>query len=629
MAYTIFMKHLRFNPKNPGWAGRDRFILSNGHASALLYSIMHLTGYDDLSLDELRNFRQLGSKTPGHPENHLTRGVEVSTGPLGQGLSNAVGMAIGEAHLAARFNREGLPPLFDGFVYVICGDGCHQEGITGEAASLAGHLQLGRLIVLYDDNKITIDGSTDLSFTEDVGKRYEAYGWQVLRVDDGDNDVAAIDAAIVEAKQELSKPSLIVVRTTIGYGSKKQATADVHGSPLALDDIASIKAKFGLDPSQSFHVPEQVRAHYAERVGRGAALEQAWNEVFDRYAAAHPDLAAELRRRLGGELPAELYERIAAIPVDTKNNSTRKMSSTTLNVIAPWLPELVGGSADLTPSTLTSLNCSHDFQPASRDGRYLRFGVREHAMCAVANGLAAYGGFIPFASTFLNFVGYALGAIRLSSLSHFRVIYVMTHDSIGLGEDGPTHQPVETLASLRAMPNHYVWRPANQFEVSAAYIAAIREQHAPSTLALTRQDLEPLPRSSVDDALRGGYIAYEPANPPQAVFVATGSEVSLAVKAALLLQDSLRVRVVSLPCWEVFQAQSLAYQQEILPALPTLSVEAAAVHGWERFAHAHIGMHTFGVSAPASVAFKHLGFTPEALAEKIQKLVNADRKSVV
>lgn len=624
MAYTIFSRHLRCNPSNPTWLNRDRFVLSNGHASALLYSLLHLTGYA-VSLDDLKQFRQVGSITPGHPENHLTPGVETTTGPLGQGFANAVGLAIASTHLAALYNRPDLPaPLIDNHVYVIMGDGCHQEGITGEAASLAGHLKLGQLIVLYDDNDITIDGPTSLSFSEDVGRRYEAYGWHVQRVAHGDDDVEAIDQAIIAAKAERSRPSLIVVKTTIGFGSKKQGTKDVHGSPLAPDDIAAIKTKFGLDATKSFFVPDHVRARFSH-LEKGQRLEQEWQQLLDQYAAAHPALIADFRRRQAGQLPEGLLQAIEHIPIDAVPNSTRKMSGTTLNVIAPLLPELIGGSADLTPSTLTSLTCSHDFQPHSPDGRYLRFGVREHAMCAVANGLAAYGAIIPFASTFFSFVGYALGAIRLSSLSHLRVIYVMTHDSIGVGEDGPTHQPIETLASLRALPNHYVWRPANQAEVSAAYIAALSHAAAPTTIAFTRQDLEPLPLASVSAALRGGYVVFhnqEDTAPVQATLVATGSEVALAVKAARQLAATLSVRVVSLPCWETFQAQDISYQKEVLPAVPTLSVEAASILGWERFAHAHIGMTTFGASGPPSQLFVHFGFTPENVAAKLQKLVS-------
>lgn len=623
MAYTVFSRHLRCNPKNPHWINRDRFVLSNGHASALLYSLLHLSGYD-ISLDDLKHFRQVGSITPGHPENHLTPGVETTTGPLGQGFANAVGLAIAQTHLAALFNRPDLPhPLIDNYIYVIMGDGCHQEGITGEAASLAGHLKLGKLVVLYDDNDITIDGPTSLSFTEDVGRRYEAYGWQVLRVANGDDDIEAIDQAIITAKQDLSRPSIILVKTTIGYGSKKQGTHEVHGSPLAVDDIAAIKTKFGLDPTKSFYVPDHVRARFSH-VEKGQHLEQAWQSLLDQYAERYPDLIADLRRRLSGQLPQGLIDAIQNIPVDTINNSTRKMSATALNVIAPLLPELIGGSADLTPSTLTSLRCSHDFQAATPDGRYLRFGVREHAMCAIANGLAAYGAVIPFASTFFSFVGYALGAIRLSSLSHLRVIYVMTHDSIGVGEDGPTHQPIETLASLRSLPNHYVWRPANQSEVSAAYIAAISNASAPTTIAFTRQDLEPLPIASVEAALRGGYVVFhnqEDGRPIQATLVATGSEVPLAVKAARQLAGTLSVQVVSLPCWQIFQAQDISYQKQVLPAVPTLSVEAASILGWERFAHAHIGMTTFGASGPPSQLFVHYGFTPENVAAKLQKLL--------
>jgi transketolase len=621
MLYVLWSRHLRVDPSAPQWPNRDRFVLSNGHVSALLYSMLHLSGYEDMPLDELRHFRQLGSKTPGHPERGESGGVEVTTGPLGQGMSNAVGMAIAQSNLEAQFGAD----LFDSNTYAVVGDGCLQEGVTSEAASLAGHLKLGKLIVLYDDNLITIDGDTSLSFTEDVGKRFEAYGWQVLSVADGNADLAAIDAAIDEAKRDGERPTLIKVRTTIGLGAAKQGTSAVHGSPLAADDLANVKRLYGMDPDATFAVGDDVRARFAERVAqRGAAARAAWRERLANADEAH---VAEIERRFDGALPDDWRDALPgfAEPADAKVDATRKMSGVALNALAPSLPELVGGSADLTPSNCTWLECSHDYQPASRDGRYIRFGVREHAMSAIANGIAAYGGFVPYCATFLNFFGYALGAIRLAALSKLRVIYIGTHDSIGLGEDGPTHQPQEMLASLRAMPNMDVWRPASLNEVSAAYATALQKD-GPSSICLTRQNVSVLPRGSVDDAERGGYVAHQHDDgaPPAITLVATGSEVGLCVDAANALHardGAPNVRVVSLPCIEAFLRQPSDYRNEVLPAVPTLSVEAAATAGWASFAHAQLGIDTFGASAPAADVYAHFGLVPDAVADKAALLL--------
>eukprot|EP01050_Picozoa_sp_SAG11_P022912 SAG11_NODE_4456_length_1889_cov_1.653631_1_plen_504_part_10 len=469
MAHTLWGGVMKYNPKDPAWPNRDRFILSNGHACALQYAMLHLTGYE-LSMDDLQAFRQIDSLTPGHPENFATPGVEVSTGPLGQGLSNAVGMAMAETHLAAVFNKEGFP-IIDHSTYVICGDGCLQEGITSEACSLAGHWKLGKLIVLYDDNKIQIDGSTDLAFTEDVKMRYEAYGWQVIELPDG-TDLAAIKAAVAEAQAETSKPSMIKIRTRIGEGApNKVGSHKVHGAPLGGDEMAAMKAALGL-PAEAFAVAPEVAEFYAGAGAAAASQAEEWAALLAKYVAAFPDEGAALQRILAGELPAGWEGAISSYEVGMKK-ATRQWSEMVLNEVGPVIPELIGGSADLTPSNLTYLKDSFDYQADSPGGRYIRFGVREHAMAAICNGIAAHGGLVPYCATFLNFIGYALGAVRLSALSRFRVLYIMTHDSIGLGEDGPTHQPVEMLQSLRTMPNLYTFRPGDGNEVAGCYLQAL------------------------------------------------------------------------------------------------------------------------------------------------------------
>lgn len=618
MAHLLWTEFLKFNPNNPRWVNRDRFVLSNGHACALLYSMLHLTGYD-VAIDDLKKFRKVGSKTPGHPESFETPGVEVTTGPLGQGLSNAVGMAIGERHLAARYNKEGFP-VIDNHVYVFCGDGCLQEGVTSEASSLAGHLGLGNLTVLYDDNLITIDGETHLSFTEDVKLRYEAYGWHVQEVADGNHDLDAIRRAIEVAKKVTDKPSLIKVRTTIGFGSKKEGTEGVHGSPLGDEDLANVKKKLGLDPALKFQIPDEVREFYGKFAGKGEELQKQWEELFEAYAQKYPELAAEFRRRIAGDLP-EGWENV--LPLNKPGGAeeaTRKSSGVCLNKLAELLPEIVGGSADLNPSTLTYLTCSKDFQKESPEGRNIRFGVREHGMAAICNGLAAYGGFIPFGATFLNFIGYALGAVTLSALSHLQVFYIMTHDSIGLGEDGPTHQPVEKFVVCRTTPNLQFIRPADVTETAAAYIAGIRKKLGPTVFALSRQNLPPLKGSSVEGALKGAYVLQEPEGDakPDIIFVSTGSEVSIAVQAADSIKDK-KVRVVSMPSWELFEDQTHEYKSSVfLPGVPVISLEAGSTLGWDRYAHASIGVDRFGVSGPYKDVYKYLGITAEHLVEKAQ-----------
>uniref|UniRef100_M4BD13 transketolase n=1 Tax=Hyaloperonospora arabidopsidis (strain Emoy2) TaxID=559515 RepID=M4BD13_HYAAE len=627
MAHVLFGKTMKFNPKNPKWTNRDRFVLSNGHACALQYSMLHLTGYD-LSIDDLKQFRQIGSKAPGHPENFCTPGVEVSTGPLGQGISNAVGLAIAEKHLAAEFNKDGLD-IVDHFTYVICGDGCLQEGVSSETSSLAGHLGLGKLIVLYDDNRITIDGSTSLSFTEDVQQRYEAYGWHVQSVEEGNFDHAAIEKAVEAAKAVTDKPSLIKIHTTIGFGSNIENTHSVHGAPLKPEDLAATKEKFGLKGTESFFVPEQVKKFY-DKTELGADLENQWNELFAKYAEAHPKDAAEFTRRMEGKLPKDWKKDMPKYTPDDAVKATRQYSEIALNAVATALPELVGGSADLTPSNLTLLSMSGDFQKDTPIGRYIRYGVREHGMAAISNGIFAHGGLRPFCATFYNFIGYALGAVRLSALSRFGVIYVATHDSIFLGEDGPTHQPIEMNASLRAMPNMYVYRPADGNETVGAYIAAVENQHKTSVLALTRQGLPNLANSTAEAVTKGAYVVANVANgaeveslesEPDLVLVASGSEVSLSIDAAKLLTGH-KVRVVSMPCRDLFDEQPIEYKKEVFgEGIPSMSVEAAATFGWSTYSHSQFGLDRFGTSATIAQLKKQFGFNPDAVADEARKLL--------
>ncbi|KAJ3288115.1 Transketolase [Borealophlyctis nickersoniae] len=627
MAHVLFSKFITANPKNPKWVNRDRFVLSNGHACALLYIMLHLVGHN-ISMDDLKSFRQLNSKCPGHPEaNHGVEGIEVSTGPLGQGISNAVGLAIGEAHLAATFNRPGFE-IINNYTYCILGDGCMQEGVQAEAASLAGHLKLGKLIALYDDNHIQIDGDTALGFTEDVLKRYEAYGWHVQQVKDGDNDLAGLATAIETAKKVTDKPSLIKVRTTIGFGSKNEGEEKVHGAPLGEADIVNVKTKFGFNPEQKFYIPDEVRQFYSKVSEKGEQANAAWNELFAKYEQQHADLAADLKRRLSRKLPVGVKELLPTYTPSDPPVATRKLSETLLNKIAPALPELIGGSADLTASNLTRWKGAEDFQApdtglGSYAGRYIRFGVREHAMAAICNGIEAYGGSIPFGATFFNFISYALGAVRLSALSKHHVLYIMTHDSIGLGEDGPTHQPIETAASIRALPNMLLIRPADGNETSGAYLAALENNTRPSTLVLTRQNLPHLAGSSIEKTLKGGYVLQEVEGKADVTLVGTGSEVSLAVDtAALLGKEGIKARVVSLPCWELFDEQSLEYRESVLKAgVPTLSVEAMSTFGWGKYAHASVGIDTFGASAPAKELFKKFGLVPDQVADKAKKLI--------
>ncbi|KAK4509259.1 uncharacterized protein ATC70_007609 [Mucor velutinosus] len=630
MAHVLFNKFMTYNPKNPKFINRDRFVLSNGHGCALQYIMLHIAGYD-VSLEDLKQFRQLDSKTPGHPEVNDTPGIEVTTGPLGQGISNAVGLAAAEAHYAATFNRPGYE-LFNNHTYVILGDGCLQEGVSAEAISLAGHWKLGKLVALYDDNKITIDGSTEVSFTEDVIQRFESCGWHTVIVGDGDSDFASIEKAIEEAKSVTDKPSLIKVKTTIGYGSLNQGEEKVHGSPLSDDDIKQVKQKFGFNPEEKYVVPQEVYDLYNARAEQGAKAEEAWNALFAKYKAEFPQEGAEIERRFSGKLP-EGWEK--ALPRFTPADAavaTRKLSEGVLTALSEVIPELLGGSADLTGSNLTRWKKAVDFQHPSTNlgdysGRYFRYGVREHGMFAIMNGLAAFGGNIPFGGTFLNFLTYGWGAARLSALSHLRVIYVMTHDSIGLGEDGPTHQPIETLVLTRATPNMLTFRPADGNEVSGTYLVAIEDQHRPSVIALSRQNLPQLEGSSIEAVRRGAYVLQDAEN-AQLILVATGSEVSLAVDAAKeLAAQGIATRVVSMPCSELYDEQPEEYKKSVLsPGIPIVSIEALGVTGWERYSHAQVGMRSFGASAPIKQLYNKFDITVEATVAKSKKVIEYYQK---
>ncbi|OXV08775.1 hypothetical protein Egran_03462 [Elaphomyces granulatus] len=626
-AHVLFNKFMNFNPKNPKWLNRDRFVLSNGHGCMLQYALLHLFGYA-LSMDDLKSFRQIDSITPGHPESHDTPGIEVTTGPLGQGFSNAVGLAMAQAHTAAIFNKSGYD-LINNYTYCIFGDGCAMEGIASEAASTAGHLQLGNLICIYDDNHISIDGDTKIAFTEDVLKRFEAYGWHTLWVQDGDHDLQGIEEAIQKAKDIKDRPSVIKVTTTIGFGSKLQGTGGVHGNPLKTDDAQNVKKSFGFDPDKSFVVPQEVYDLYGKHSSEGAAKEAEWNALLGKYAAEHKAEYDDLIRRQSGKLPEGWEKNLPTYKPTDPAVASRKLSEAVLEKIHNAIPELLSGSADLTGSNNTRWKNAVDFQPpvlniGDWSGRYIRYGVREHAMGAIMNGLAAYGTVIPAGGTFLNFVSYAAGAVRLSALSRVRVIHVATHDSIGLGEDGPTHQPIETLTHFRALPNCMVWRPADGNETSAAYYSALTAQHTPTIMALTRQNLPHLQHSTVEDALKGGYVAEEAKN-ADITIVSTGSEVGICIEAAAYLKKNHNVtaRVVSMPCWEVFDAQPQNYRLQVFPdGIPCLSVEVLSPMGWERYSHEQFGMNRFGASGPYKEVYKKFGFTPEGISERAITTIN-------
>ncbi|MBN2841913.1 MAG: transketolase [Sedimentisphaerales bacterium] len=625
-AYLLWSKVMKHNPANPDWVNRDRFILSAGHGSMLIYSLLHLTGYD-LSIDDLKNFRQIGSKTPGHPEFGHTPGVEVTTGPLGQGIANGVGMAIAQQYLAATFNQEGFD-LFDFNTFVICGDGCLQEGISSEAASLAGHLGLGKLIVLYDDNGITIDGETDVSFTEDVVKRFEAFDWQVIEVPGNGNDVAAITAAIETARSEKNKPSLIKIKTVIGFGSPNLAGQEkCHGAPLGADEIKLVKQGFGWDPDKSFYVPAEVSKHM-NCLEKGGKAQQAWNDVYNAYKAKYPELAVKLDAAIAGKLDFDVDKVMPEFKVGD-SIATRKASQMAIGTFMPDSALMMGGSADLTGSNLTNWSGMTDFQKATPQGRYLRFGVREHAMGAIMNGIAATKLLKVYGSTFLVFSDYLRGAMRVAAISKHPVIYVYTHDSIGVGEDGPTHQPVEQIASMRAMPGMTVFRPADSFETAYAWQYALKNNDGPVALCLTRQNLPNMQASKdkgKEGVARGAYIVVDQAE-PDVLLLATGSEVELAVAAAAeLAKENIKARVVSMPSLDIFDKQDKAYKDAIVPpsVRARVAVEAGIDQGWHKYIGLDgkfVGMTSFGISGPAKKCFEYFNITTSAVVKAAKEVI--------
>jgi transketolase len=645
-AYVLWTRHLKCNPGNPRWHNRDRFVLSAGHGSMLLYALLHLAGYG-ITLDDLKNFRQWGSKTPGHPEYHPDRGIEVTTGPLGQGISNAVGMAIAQKYLAHYFNREGFP-VIDHRIYVIASDGDLEEGVSSEASSLAGHLGLDNLIVIYDDNHISIDGNTDLSFTEDRAKRFKAYGWNVRVVAGDGNDMVAFERALKNAKREKRRPTLIKLRTHIAYGSpNKQDTAEAHGAPLGADEVRLIKERFGWDPEKSFHVPDEVRARMDEFRTRGRKAEAAWNRLFADYAQKYPELAMQLHDAAEGKLPLELD---SILPTFEPGGSvaTRKASGKILDALMPKLPLVLGGSADLTPSNNTRWSGVKDFQKDVRDGRYLRFGIREHAMGAIMNGICVSGLTRAYGGTFLVFSDYMRGAIRVAALSKYPTIFVFTHDSIGLGEDGPTHQPVEHLAALRAMPNLLVLRPADANETAQAWKYALEHREGPVALLLTRQGLPVLDQAKYNSAAnlsKGAYVLRveggTPSNRGQdardtprdvVLLLASGSEVSVALTAAeKLAAEGIAAQVVSMPCWELFEKQPQEYKDSVIPpdVKARVGVEAAVEQGWHKYLGENgifIGMSSYGASAPGKICFENFGITPANVVEAAKKSLAKSRR---
>ena len=631
IAEVLWNDVLSHNPSNPHWANRDRFVVSNGHGSMLLYALLHLTGYD-LPIEELKNFRQFHSKTAGHPEYGITPGVETTTGPLGQGLANAVGMAIAERVLAARYNRDGLN-IVDHHTYVFVGDGCLMEGISHEACSLAGTLGLNKLFVLYDDNNISIDGEVGGWFGDDTPARFEAYGWQVVRHVDGHNP-AEIKKALEAARASTDKPTLICCKTVIGFGSpNKQGKESCHGAPLGDAEIALVREKLAW-PHAPFEIPDAVRSEWDARKS-GQAREQAWQMLFRDYAAKYPQDAAEFGRRMRGDLPADWAQTIAAVIAEAarvdKPVATRKASKNVLDTLAAKLPELFGGSADLSESNCTDFKGHVSLRHGKLAGNYVNYGVREFGMSAAINGVALHGGLIPFGGTFLVFSDYSRNALRMAALMKLRSIFVLTHDSVGLGEDGPTHQAVEHVASLRLIPGLHVWRPADQFETAIAWKSAVERKDGPSALALSRQNLPPQvhPEAHIANAARGGYVLWEPAAPAQAVIIATGSEVQLAVDAAKrLAEQGKAVRVVSMPCADLFLAQDAAYRASVLPPALSrrLAVEAGVSLYWRAFVGLEgdvIGVDTFGESAPAAAVFKHFGLTVDTVVARVDSLLMA------
>ena len=617
IAEVLWNDYLQHNPANPAWWNRDRFVLSNGHGSMLLYSLLHLTGYP-LSIDEIRNFRQFGYRTAGHPEREAGLSIETTTGPLGQGLTNAVGMALAEKHLAASFNRDGFD-VVDHRTWVFTGDGCLMEGISHEACSLAGTLKLGKLICLYDDNGISIDGEIGGWFTDDTAQRFESYGWQVIADVDG-HDSAAIAAAIEQATADIERPSLICCKTVIGFGSpNKQGTASTHGAPLGDEEIAAARVELGWD-HPPFEIPDDVQAAW-NGVERGNQIDQAWQEIFSGYQTAHPELAAELARRMQGDLPAnwnDLADKaVAEIDAAGADMATRKASLVALNAFAPALPEMIGGSADLTGSNLTKHAGSTVISADDASGNYIYFGVREFGMSAMGNGLGLHGGVLPYSGTFLTFSDYSRNALRMAALMELQNVFVFTHDSIGLGEDGPTHQPVEHTATLRLMPNMSVWRPCDTVETAVAWRFALERRDGPTSLILTRQGLPHQNRSATQIAAirSGGYVLKDCDGTPDIVLIATGSEIALAVGAAdELIQEGIKARVVSMPCADAFDSQSEAYRDSVLPKIVVarVAIEAGVTDGWWRYVGTQgrvIGLDRFGASAPADILFEHFGFS--------------------
>jgi transketolase len=644
MAYVLWTKYLKHNPANPQWFDRDRFVLSAGHGSALLYSLLHMTGYD-LSLDDIKQFRQWASKTPGHPERLHTHGVEITTGPLGQGISNAVGFAIAEAHLAARYNRDGHS-IIDHYTYSICSDGDLMEGVASEAASLAGHLKLGKLICFYDNNEVTLAAGADISFTEDRAKRFEAYGWQTIKIDDG-NDLAAIDDAIGKARAETSKPTMILVRTHLGYGSPAQDSFKSHGSPLGADNVKKTKENLGWPPDKDFFIPDEALTHFRKAVDNGKNAEADWDRRMDAYKKTFADQAQEFADRQAPTPKPGWDIDIEPWPADKKGVSTRVAGGKIMNAVAKYLPQLMGGSADLDPSTFTNLKGFGDFNPTptgkfddqggdsagwSYAGRNIHYGVREHAMGAISNGLAAHGGFIPYGSTFLIFSDYMRPTLRLAAIMKLHVVHIYTHDSIALGEDGPTHQPVEQLASLRAIPDVMVIRPGDANETIEAWRIAIESREHPVLLILSRQNIPTLDRTQFASAAglrKGAYVLSDPKDKkPEVILIATGSEVGLIVSAAEKLQgEGIAVRCVSMPSWELFEQQTQDYRDEVLPpSIPArLAVELGSPQGWHRWIGDRgdmLGVTTYGASAPADVLLEKYGFTVDNVVAHAKKLLN-------
>jgi transketolase len=616
MAYIIYNRVMRYNPKNPQWFNRDRFVLSAGHGSALQYSMLHLTGYD-LSLDDLKSFRQYNSRTPGHPEHGETPGIEATTGPLGQGFAMGVGMAIAEQYLAAHFNRDAFP-IIDHYIYEIVSDGDLMEGVSAEAASLAGHLKLSKLIYLYDDNDISIDGNTRITFTEDVGKRFEAYGWFVQRVADG-NDIDAIEKAITNAKIQTRKPSIIICKTHIGYGSPKQDTPGVHGEPLGAEAMKKTKEFYGWPPDAAFHIPAEALEHFRQALPRGEKCEAEWNELLKRYEQAYPELATELKQVISNKLPNDWDSELPKFEPADGAMATRDVCGKVMNAIAKKYAMLIGGSADLAASTKTDLKDGGDFSPENRSGRNIRFGIREHAMGSICNGISLHGGLIPYTGTFLVFSDYMRPAIRLAALMKTHVIFIFSHDSIGLGEDGPTHQPIEHMMSLRTIPNLVLFRPADANETSAAWKLAMA-LNGPSVMITSRQKLPTLDSDKYKifaNFQRGGYIMVDSAKKiPDIVLIASGSEVSLILSAREKLSErGIDARVVSMPSCEMFDCQSKEYRMSVLPPdIPKLAVEAGSPLGWYKYLGANgdvIGLERFGASAPGDIVMKELGFSVE------------------